>query len=173
MKNIFILIIAFFLIGCLGQKKVAEKTTNTKQTQVTTVTKDSSKVVEKNKEIVDELKVSLKTNNKQVDSIIRERLRGFKTSKVSGSNKYKAQFDYEELALNIHALIGETQNQTTTTSNNTDTEKTFEQRTDEYIYKKITSIPWYLWVAVAFWFAPQIISRIQMIVNPLSVFIKK
>lgn len=173
MKILYIILIAFLLVGCLGQKKVVEKNHDVKQTEITTVKKDSSNVVETNKEIVDELKVSLKTNNKQVDSIIRERLKGFKTSKISGSNSYKAEFDYDELALSMYALVGETQNQTTATTTNTDIEKTFEERTDEYIFKKVTAIPWWLIAIAVFWFAPQIISRVQMIVNPLSAFIKK
>lgn len=152
MKNLFYIILIALCTSCLGTKKVVENTTAKKEMQKKEVKKDSSNVVEKNQEISDQISLSLRTNNKKVDSIIRQRLKGFNSSKKSGSNRYNAVFDYEKMALNIAAVIGATQNQTITTDSNTNTEKSFEERTNEYIKKRITTMPWYLWVVIYFFF---------------------
>ncbi len=47
------------------------------------------------------------------------------------------------------------------------TEKTFEEKTDEYMYKKIRVIPWLVWVAFYFLFLDSKVTK------ALSLFIPK
>lgn len=173
MKHSVLIFLTLFLVGCAGQKKIV-KTTHTKSEIKNSITKkDSSKVVEKSLAINDKMLLSLKTNDKKLDSILRLRLKGFSTTKKSGKNYYSAKFDYEQLALIIASVIGETKDEKINTTKNTENTEKVKEEGAEYFYKKIKVIPWWFWLVFAFIFLPQIISRIQLIVNPLTTFFKK
>ena len=138
--------------SCRSVKTVSETNKETKTTEKKEIKKDSVNLTSVNKAIKDNISVSLRTNNKVVDSIIKQRLKGFISKKTSGSNSYEASFDYDKMVLDIATLIGETKDTNTETNTEQTTEKTFEEKTDEYISKKIRAIPWWFYALVIFWF---------------------
>jgi uncharacterized protein YycO len=180
LKLIYLIIILILLTSCLGTKKVFENNTSKKSTEKTEIKKDSSNVVEKNKSISDKLDLSVpktKTDdlefNKRVDSKVDEILAKLNTSKKSGDNSYKLYYNLLKRQIEFEAKIGETKNETKETNSSEVSEKSFEEKTDEYISKKVSSIPWWIYVLLLFWFSPQIIQRVQSIINPISGMIKK
>lgn len=158
-KYVYIILISFFCYSCLGTKKVIETNTSKKSVEKSEVKKDSSNVVEKNKAISDKLDLTVpkaktddKEFNKRVDSKVDEILAKLNTSKRSGDNSYKLYYNLLKRQVEFEAKIGSTQNEKTSVVNEEKTEKSTEDVIDTYIYKKVTTIPWWLWVFIYFMF---------------------
>tara|TARA_R110000782_G_scaffold133638_1_gene225996 strand:- start:664 stop:1191 length:528 start_codon:yes stop_codon:yes gene_type:complete len=169
-KTILILTLVIFT-SCGSTKKSIFKSDKT-QTEFKEVNRDSTNVKEISKAINDNVSVSLRTNNKVVDSIIKQRLKGFVSRKTSGSNSYSAKFDYDKMVLDIASIIGETENNTTNTTLDSKTEKTVSETTDEYIKEVKKRIPFWIYIVAIIWFLPNILDKIQMIINPLSILLR-
>ena len=159
MKKIVLLFICIVLTGCLGTKRIVEKKATKVTTEKVEVKKDSTNVVEKNKAIADKLDVAVtnaKTSdadfNKKVDQKVDEILAKLNTTKTSGDNSYKLYYNLLKRQVEFEARIGETQNENTTTNLQEKTEKTTDEIIDTYIYTRITTVPWYLWIALYFMF---------------------
>ena len=159
MKKITLLFICIVLTGCLGTKRIVEKKATKVTTEKVEVKKDSTNVVEKNKAIADKLDIAVtnaKTSdadfNKKVDQKVDEILAKLNTTKTSGDNSYKLYYNLLKRQVEFEARIGETQNENTTTNLQEKTEKTTDEIIDTYIYTKITTAPWYLWIALYFMF---------------------
>ena len=159
MKKIALLFICIVLTGCLGTKRIVEKKATKVTTEKVEVKKDSTNVVEKNKAISDKLDVAVtnaKTTdadfNKKVDQKVDEILAKLNTTKTSGDNSYKLYYNLLKRQVEFEARIGETQNENTTTNSEEKTEKTTDEIIDTYIYTRITTVPWYLWIALYFMF---------------------
>lgn len=179
---VFIIIAIFFLLlnSCLGSKKTSEISSVIKERIEIEKLKDSIKtIIEKSKEIKEtnapidkENFVSFKTADSLTNQRINDALRGFYFSEKSGGNSYSAKYDEATMQLIFKAFIAQTENNSkessidTNTSTNTDTksEKSFEEQTDEYIYKKITKMPWWGWVIIAWFLRNQIIAFIGIFV---------
>lgn len=147
------------LSSCLGTKKIVEKKAIKNTTEKVEVKKDSTNVVEKNRAIADKLDVAVpkaKTSdanfNKIVDEKVDEILAKLNTTKTSGDNSYRLYYNLLKRQVEFEAKIGETQNENTSTNSEEKTEKTTEEVIDTYIYKRVTTMPWYLWVAIYFMF---------------------
>lgn len=173
MKNILILFILLTFSSCLGTKKTTERNKELVKTEISNSVKDSVSIKEVSKAINDNVAVSLRTNNKVVDSIIKERLKGFVSRKTSGSNSYSAKFDYDRMVLDIASIIGETSSNTTNTSLNTKTQKTVSETTDEYIKEIKNRIPWWIYVVALIYFLPKLIEGVNTVANPISLLFKK
>lgn len=188
MKKIVLLFICIILTGCLGTKKIVEKQATKTTTEKVEVKKDSINVVEKNKAIADKLDVSVpkaKTPdidfNKKVDEKVDEILAKLNTTKTSGDNSYRLYYNLLKRQVEFEAKIGETQNENTTTNSEEKTEKTTEEIIDTYIYKRITTMPWYLWGAIYFMFfdgkiaslLSNFIPQLRGATSILSIFKKK
>ena len=159
MKKIVLLFICIVLTGCLGTKRIVEKKATKVTTEKVEVKKDSTNVVEKNKAIADKLDIAVtnaKTSdadfNKKVDQKVDEILAKLNTTKTSGDNSYKLYYNLLKRQVEFEARIGETQNENTTTNLQEKTEKTTDEIIDTYIYTRITTVPWYLWIALYFMF---------------------
>ncbi|MBS9775011.1 MAG: hypothetical protein KGV59_07660 [Tenacibaculum sp.] len=172
MRKIIMLFTVILLVSCIGQKKVIKQNHELKTTTETVLKKDSSKVVDRSLAIKDNMLLSLKTNDKKIDSLIRQRLKGFSTEKTSGKNHYTAKFDYDRLALSIASVIGETKSVVTDKNIEKDTKQETEEQNTEYFFKKITTIPWWLWGLISFWLLPQIIERLKFFLSPIKTLFK-
>ena len=188
MKKIVLLFICIILTGCLGTKKIVEKQATKNTTEKVEVKKDSINVIEKNKAIADKLDVSVpkaKTPdidfNKKVDEKVDEILAKLNTTKTSGDNSYRLYYNLLKRQVEFEAKIGETKNENTTTNTEEKTEKTTEEIIDTYIYKRVTTIPWYLWIAIYFMFfdgkitslLSNFIPQLKGATSILSIFKKK
>lgn len=169
MKNTLLtLIILVSVLSCVGQKKIAKESHKIEKKKEIAFTKDSSKVIDRSLAINDKILLSLKTNDKKIDSIIRLRLNGFETQKKSGKNYYKAKFDYNKLALSIASIIGETKSTIVEKNTEKNTKEDTKQSYSEYLYEKVKVMPWWFWGIIAFWLLPQIIDRIKFFANPFK-----
>ena len=66
-----------------------------------------------------------------------------------------------EKLLKMEASIGETKNTATNSNKSKNTEKSFEQQIDEYIYKKIKVMPWWMYGIIAFLFRNQLVGLLS------------
>ena len=173
MNKAAVIFILFILFSCRSVKSASEKSTVSELTAITEITKDSTKVTKISEAIADDFAFSLRTNNKELDSIIKQRLKGFSTSKQSGNNSYSASFDYEKMALIVKGIVGPSIESETSTNSDAKSEKSFSQQTDEYFSKKIKSIPIWIYILVGLYFLPKIIAGITAILNPMQTLIGK
>lgn len=151
-KIIFVLVVVLFS-SCLGAKKIIEKSKETAKSEKNEVKKDSSNVKEKNGAIKDRIVVNVpKTDNKEVMQMFNNLLSQLNTSKSSGTNSYRSRYDKEKDQLIIDFVVAATENLKVITNTESKEEKTFEQKTNEYYKKVITTMPWYLWVLAYFVF---------------------
>lgn len=151
-KLIILIATAVLLTGCSAFKTSRESKT-TKQTETTAFKKDSSNVVEVSKPIKDRVVINVpKSDNEAVHKEMVEILKQLNTSKTSGSNSYVSRYDAETNRLIVEYLIGQTQNQQTTTTTDSQSIKSFEQQTDEYVKKKVKAIPWWVYAVAVFFF---------------------
>lgn len=169
----YIIIISFFLFCSCASKKTHFLKNEKTISEAVTTKKDSIKTKEVSRKIEDNFSVSLRTNNKLVDSILKERLKGFVSKKTSGTNSYSAKFNYDKMVLDIATLVGETQNTNTETSTDILSEKTISETTDEYIKEVKKRIPFWVYIIAIIYFLPSIIEKIQFIINPLYGILKK
>ena len=192
-KNIFLVLFLILFTSCgifnLGKKTESEKERTTITTEKTDLKKDSTNLKKVNifesqketKSIDKSSSISLKTADSIANKRINEALRNFKVTDRSGQNTFSAKYDENTMRLIFDAYIEGTKsvNKETNTDQliNTSTEittgKTFEDKVSEKSKKVIKMIPLWLWVVVGVWFFPQILSRLQMVFNPLYKFFKK
>lgn len=144
------------LTGCLATKKISKKSKVTTITEKTEIKKDSVSIIETNREIKDRIVINVpESDNEEVMRMFDVLLGQMNASKSSGSNSYKSTYDKETRQLVIDFIIGQTEDKKTDTFSDIKVEKSFTQQIDEYI-KKIV-IPWWIWVAVAYYFKGAII----------------
>lgn len=176
MKKLISLTITMLLLsGCLASKKISEKTTTTKETEKIEKTKDSSSVIEINKAIKDEAIFKIPESNtgrlefdKAVNEGMANLLRNINFNKSSGDNSYRFYYDEKLKAMRAEFEIGQTQNREINVKEKEKIEKTFEQNTDEYIYKKIISVPWWMWAILVYIFRFKIFDLAANIFPPLK-----
>ncbi|MBC5835821.1 hypothetical protein G6N05_05425 [Flavobacterium sp. F372] len=178
MKQFILKSIIFFglflaLSSCTGTKKISEKNSETKIKELSEKTTDKVSDTKTNKEINDNISVPLRSNNEEVNKAIRDAFRDFNFNKQSGTNSTQFIFDEEAMAFKIANIIGATQDKNTSSVIDTKTDKSFEQTTDEYFSKKISQIPWWLWVVAIIYLMPRIVEGVSAIYNPFSLLIKK
>ncbi|RSC96064.1 hypothetical protein [Tenacibaculum singaporense] len=150
-KRITLVLVILFFSSCVGSKKIVEESTIKKQTEKKEVKKDSSNVIEKNGAIQDKVITPVaSTGNDETDKKIDEILSKLNTTKKSGSNSYRQYYDTETRQLITDFLVAQTQNQKTVTNNESTSETTLEEQINSYVYKRITTMPWYLWVVIYF-----------------------
>jgi len=167
MRNLTIILFSLLLIGCLGTKKVTESSTNS--TEKTEIKSDSTKFETVNKAIDDKIGTKVQSSgDPETDAKIDEILSKLNTSKTSGDNSYRWYYDEKLRELKAEFQIGETKDKETTATNETISEKSFEENMSEYV-KKIV-LPWWAYV-IAFVFAwPYLKPIVMMILGPANIF---
>jgi len=153
-------VLALLFSGCLGTKKVTESKKETKTVENTVAKKDSVKTVETNAKIDDAIVTVVPETNPELDAKIDDILSKLNTKKRSGSNNYSFYYDRLKRELTAEFEVGETQNSNVVTNDSTVVEKTFEEKTDDYIYKKITALPWWAYLVVAYLLRSQLIGLV-------------
>jgi len=180
MRTTIYILLVFLLVltisSCRSVKSVSKTNKQTTSIEKIEFKKDSINTTVINKSIDDAITIPVvksNTNNKVKDSIINakvdEILLKLNTSKKSGNNSYRLNYNTEKRLLELEAKVGETKDTNTDTKIEEITEKTFEEKTDEYISKKIKL--WF-YALVVFWFFPKILARVQTIINPISAILK-
>jgi hypothetical protein len=174
-KILSIILMAAMLSSCGSLKRVTKSDvkTTTKETEKTEKVSDSSRIVEISRGIKDNVSLSLRTNNKIVDSIIKSRLKDFSAGKTSGSNSYSAFFDYDKMSLDLESIIGETKNEEISTNKDEKTETSFTSEMDSYFTDKMTKIPFWIWIAIGLYFLPKILAGVSAIINPVGSVLSK
>ena len=176
MKQYWIILLVVLFSGCLGSRSVSESTSEKISTEVSESSKDSVKVESVNKAIDDkaELKVQESATgdrdfdeavNKAVDRI----LSSINFTKTSGDNSYKMYYDLLERTMKMEAKIGETKTAETSVTSEEVTEKSFEEKTDEYLKKKVTTLPWWAWGLIALFLWPYIKPVVMMFLGPTNI----
>ena len=166
MKNLIIIIFGLFLVGCLGSKKVTESSTTSKEK--TEIKSDSTKSEIINKAIDDSIGTKVQSSgDAETDAKIDAILSTLNTSKTSGDNSYRWYYDEKLRELKAEFQIGETKDKELTASNESSSEKSFEENMSEYV-KKIV-LPWWAYV-IAFVFAwPYLKPIIMMFLGPTNI----
>jgi hypothetical protein len=172
-KFLFISGLFLAITSCTGMRTTTSKNSDTKTTELNEKNTDKTADTKTNREINENFGVPVRTNDEAVNKAVRDALRDFNFSKQSGTNSTQIIFDEEAMAFKIANIIGETQDKNTSSVSETKSEKTFEQTTDEYFSKKVSQIPWWLWLIVAIYFMPRIVEGVTSIINPLSLVVKK
>lgn len=148
-----VLILVVFFTSCLGSKKVVEKSNTSVSVEKTEVFKDSVANVERNLAISDKIITPISfTGDKFLDKNIDDFLQKINTEKQSGNNSYQLKYNREKRQLETNITVGETTNKEIATNTSSETEKSVEERINEYVYRRITQLPWYIWVALYFLF---------------------
>jgi hypothetical protein len=172
---IYILVTAT-LFGCLGSKKVSEKSVEKTTVETTAIKKDSTALTVVNKPIADKVSLPVplaKSTDSSFDSAVNDKvdqiLSKLNTTKSSGDNSYTLYYDLLSRQLNFEAAIGETVNQSTTSDSKLIKNKSTAEEVDSYVSKKVNQLPWYVWVIAAIILLNQILSFGQKLSNPLSM----
>lgn len=161
------------ITSCAGVRTTSEKNSETKTSDHSEKTSDKTADTKTNREINDNFGVPIRSNDEAVNKAVRDAFRDFNFNKQSGTNSTQIIFDEEAMAFKIANIIGETQDKNTSSVSESKSDKSFEQTTDEYFSKKISQIPWWLWLAIAVYFMPKIVEGVSAIYNPLSLVVKK
>ena len=164
----FTLFLILALTSCsllnLGSKKVTETNKETTQIEKTEIKKDSIKTEIVSKKIDDAITIEVPVSDPEVDAKIDEILSKLNLSKSSGDNSYRFYYDAKLRELRAEFEIGETKDSEVIKSEETISEKSFTEKTDEYIYKKITSLPWWVWLILVWLIRKHIINLIGIFV---------
>ena len=167
--KLILIIIAFSLTGCLGSKKVSDSSLIIKQSDKTEINNDSSNVTNTNRAIYDRFYTPIpSTGNAEFDSMIDDILLRLNTSKQSGTNSYNQTYNPQKRQIETDFTIGETKDVKIDTNKKTTTEKSFEQTADEYVYKKITTLPWWAYVIAAFFLRSHIVAILSFFIPGLT-----
>jgi|GEM_PF-4148056 len=177
MKTLTYLLLIITLTGCLGSKKVSEKSVEKTTVEKTEIKKDSAAVTVINKSIADKIAIPVPEANttdvafnKAVDQKVDEILSKLNASKASGDNSYKLYYDLLNRQLQFETTIGETTNQTIETNASEKSEKSTDEVIDNYVFKKINQVPWYLWLVIfIFFILPKLISLIKIVFPQFSL----
>lgn len=174
MKKLLIILCVFITFSSCSVLKETKKNSTTKETESSTLVKDSISNKETSLPINDRVVINVpKTDNAELMEMFRLFAQQFNTSKTSGSNSYTSRYDEEKNQVVIDFVVAATEKLQTISNKETSSEKTIEQQTDEYIEKKIKRIPWWVWALAAFWFLPSILQRVQLVLNPLASLLKR
>ena len=164
----FVIMIILMFSSCsllnLGSKKVTETNKETSQVEKSEVKKDSVSTEIVSKKIDDAITIEVPVSDPEVDAKIDEILSKLNMSKSSGDNSYKFYYDAQLRELRAEFEIGETKDSEVIKSDVTTSEKSLTEKTDEYISKKIKTLPWWIWLIVV-WFLR------KHIVNLIGIFI--
>lgn len=165
MKKLIIIFSFVFLTNCLGTKKIFDKKTDTKTTEINTVKNDSVSEKETSLGINDKFVINVpKSDNEEVMAMFDVLMRQLNTSKSSGTNSYKSTYDKEKDQLIIEFMVAATENIKTASNKDSKTETSFEQQTDEYVKKKITALPWWSYLIIAWFLRSHIIGIISIFI---------
>lgn len=161
MKKLLIILFALFCItGCGSLKK--HFSTNTTDNIEKTNKSEKTNVSEP---IKDKLVINVpKSDNEATNKLLENVLQQLNTSKTSGSNSYRSTYDAETRQLVIDFIVAQSKIQET----NVTSEKSLEQRTDEYIERKIKRIPWWIYALVGLYFLPKIIDFVFRIIKMIK-----
>jgi len=166
MKNLFYIIILVIFTNCLGSKTVSESSIATKEVDKSEKVKDSVSTKDTNKAIDDKIVTPVpQTGNAEMDARFDALLSAMNTSKSSGDNSYKRYYDQKTRELIEEFKIGETSSEKTDVNESEKIEKTFEEQQNEYFKKKITTMPWYLWLALFIFLWPTIWKFLKPIIQ--------
>ena len=166
MYIIFSLLLALSFTSCLGSKTVSEKSKITKETEKVEVKVDSSSIEKINSKIDDEISTTVQpTGDPILDAKIDAILSKVNTTKTSGDNSYKFYYDEKLRQLRAEFAIGETKDSEVIVEKEEKIEKTFDEKQDEYFKKKVTTMPWYLWLALFVFLWPTIWKFIKPIIQ--------
>lgn len=146
--KIFIVLVSIFtLLSCASKKKIIITEKATIET-VQTVKKDSVLIIEKSLPIKDTLLISLRTNNKKIDSLLNNKLQDFKASKNSGTNKFTVSYDKGKKAIKITASVKGSSNKSLSKNTETTSEKTVNKsQKKEVKIKKSIGFNWW-WILI-------------------------
>ncbi|WP_233898421.1 putative periplasmic lipoprotein [Tenacibaculum piscium] len=111
MKYIIYFLITMLLLGACRSSKVVTEKEKIQQTKVVSKKTDSSLIKIKTLPINDIFFVGIKTNNKQIDSVINLKFKHFKTAKISGTNSFTASFDTVKKGFQFSAIVSSSENQ--------------------------------------------------------------
>ena len=174
MKRLPYILLIVFLSSCLGSKKVMESNKEVKSSENTEIKKDSVSNTVTSQAIKDRIVINVpETDNAELMEMFNSVLHRLNTSKTSGANSYQMRYDEETKQLIADIKVAATKFQETKVTSDTKIEKTFEEKTDEYISKKVKSMPWWFWLGIVVWFLPQIIDRLKLIYNPILGLLKR
>lgn len=165
--------VAITACSCLGTKKVTETNSKTVQTESLSHISDKQETTAVNRAINENTGISLKTGDSLVDARIRQALRNFNFQKSSGTNSTSVRFDDATMSLLLANIIGETADKSVKEVDRKETERSFEQETDSYIFKKMSQIPWWVYVIAGLYFLPKIIDVAKIIFIPFAGMIAK
>lgn len=171
MKKLITTIILLCLFSC-GTHKVIQKENNSierleqiklKKDSIIKNTKTTNAKTEVSGEINKYSQISLQTADSIANKRINEALKNFKYSETSGKNKTKAYYDSKTMQLIIEAFVSKSENTIKEVENNQELEtNTIKETTkeeaikiDKYFYKKIKSMPLWVWIIVYFVFLDQ------------------
>ncbi|MCG8776455.1 hypothetical protein [Tenacibaculum finnmarkense] len=111
MKYIIYFLITMLLLGACRSSKVVTTNEKKQNTKVVSKKTDSSLIKIKTLPINDIFFVGIKTNNKQIDSVINLKFKHFKTAKISGTNSFTASFDTVKKGFQFTATVSSSENQ--------------------------------------------------------------
>lgn len=141
------------MFGCLGTKKISEKNTSTKLVEKTETKSDSTSKETINKAIKDEAVLNIpesKTDDpeydKRVNDAVANILKNLNFQKSSGDNSYKLYYDEKLRQLRAEFEVGQTKNSETSSNNQTNTDRSFEEKIETSVKKIIKMIPWWGWI---------------------------
>lgn len=147
------LIIGLVVVGCSffsckSTKKATEKSSKKEFTHFINSKKDSVFTLAKSKEILDTTFISFKTNNKQVDSVVKTKLKNFETSKKSGNNAYKIKYNEKKQGLEVFIKTGKSEEKTTKkiADKKEDKQVVVEEKKETKKVKK--RLPFWFWILV-------------------------
>lgn len=180
MKYLLYILVCFSVIGCRSVKSTKTESLVSKELQKSEIKSDSVSKIQTNGAIKDEIITSVpqaNTDDAYINRLVNEQvaviLRSINTQKSSGGNSYRLEFDELNRKIKAYFELAETRNETNTTNKSDTTENSFEQKTDSYIEKKISQIPFWVYLLVGLWFLPQIMQRIMFITNPILGVVSK
>ena len=164
---VFMLLVST-LISCslmnLGSKKVTETNKETTLIEKTEIKKDSTSIEIVSKKIDDSIIIEVPVSDPEVDAKIDEILSKLNMSKSSGDNSYRFYYDSKLRELRAEFEIGETKDSEVIKSEETVSEMSFTEKTDEYISKKIKTLPWWIWL-IGIWLIR------KHIINIIGIFV--
>lgn len=179
MRKILIILCAISLGSCSTLKE-SETNISSKKEKNTEKSKDSSHVTEKNKAINDHSIIPVQkseTGNRDFDAEVNRAvdriLAGLNQKKNSGDNGYELYYDLIKRELQFRATIGETSNVKEKVREKEKTELSFEQKTDQYLSKKVRQIPWWIYLLIALYFGPKLIEGVTAFTNPIIGLISR
>jgi hypothetical protein len=164
-------LIILLLQSCnVAKRTIAENKITQKETLTSTITTDSTQTTTISKPIQDRVIINVppadnEATKRMVDAVLKQ----LNTSKISGQNYYASRYDAETRQLIVDFMIAQTKNQNTSTSKAQNTATTFEEQTDTYIKKKVTSLPWWFFAIIIFLFRKQLFGFILDIFPQLNL----